>query len=103
VKQLITSESEIPKAYAYVLADDRFMSNWGKSDGRTNVVIVPVDNADELAVVKQNIEDRGEMENIRTVLTKPPLYGGFTYSLLDRSNASKWYEEDRPFRAPGAP
>lgn len=91
--QTVESARQIPPAYAYVLANDSFMSGWGPATGKVNTVILPCASWEEAEIVAQNARNRSEMRRVRIVARKPRLQRGHLYSLFDREFASRWYEK----------
>jgi hypothetical protein len=88
----IEERREIPTAPFYVLANDSFMSGWGPARGMTNTVILPCDTYAEAETVEHNAKARSDMKRVRIVGEKPRLRDGVLYSLMDRDDASRWYE-----------
>lgn len=93
--ELITSQSEIPTSPFYVCATDRFMSGWGMSTNRDNVVIFPAANHDEAQHIGRKLNARAEMKYVRINTTKPRLNNStHTYSLFDPDDASAFYKKE---------
>lgn len=88
----VTTTAEIPPAPYYVLSNDTFMSGWGHAEGKTNTVILPCESADEAKIVADNARARSDQKRVRIVTRKPRLQAGHLYSLMDRHEASRWYE-----------
>jgi len=61
----------IQTANYYVVSTDRFMSNWGYSENRDNVCVVPCDYYDEALKVENYVKSRGDQMRIRINTTKP--------------------------------
>lgn len=90
---IITCSSEIPDAPFYVVANDTFMSGWGKAEGKVNTVILPCANRAEADAVARYARSRDEMTSIRILESKPSLDSGTVYSLMTRGKALAWYPE----------
>src|SRR5512138_1255677 len=91
MSETITSQSQIPDAPYYVLANDSFLSNWGTAAGKTNTVILPCKSYDEAEIVAANAKARSEMRRVRIAYLKPKLSSHIIYSLMDRETAGRWY------------
>src|SRR5512138_452847 len=81
MSETITSQSQIPDAPYYVLANDSFLSNWGTAAGKTNTVILPCKSYDEAEIVAANAKARSEMRRVRIAYLKPKLSSHIIYSL----------------------
>ena len=92
MSETVSKRSEIPDAPCYVLANDSFMSGWGRAKDMTNTVILPCADYSEAIVVSDNARNRSEMRWVRIVGEKPRLRAGVLYSLMDRENADRWYK-----------
>lgn len=80
--------SEIPRAPAYVVMTDRFMSGWGKAEGLTNRhVIVCPDGFGQACEVERVAQARPEMLRVRIVTQRPRNRAGV---LLTYSNPDGW-------------
>lgn len=94
----VTKSEEIPDAAYYVLAIDRFMSGWGESSGKDNVIILPCDTANEAYAVQRALEERSEMVSISArpygFMENSLNLDRYYYSLFDPKNASAWYRAD---------
>jgi len=92
MSQLITSTTEIPESFCYVLSNDKFMSGWGYSKEKINTLIFPCDNSAEAQTVMDNAERRGDQRRVRICYNKPRLHNDtHTYSLATREWATAWY------------
>jgi len=92
MSQEITKRSEIPDAPYYVLSNDTFMSGWGFAKGRINTIILPCENLREARIVEWNAHQRTDQQRVRIVRHKPRIRDGVLYSLMNREEASRWYE-----------
>jgi len=90
----ITDRDEIPTSKFYVTCKDTFMSGWGPARGADNILILPCDTVEEAEIVKANAENRSDQKNIEIHVSKPYLLSCKTvvYSLMNREDASRWYE-----------
>ena len=97
MSEMITSQAELPAAAFYVTARDTFMSGWGKSKGRDNLVILPCETFAEAEGVSDYARSRSDMADVRILWNKPSLSraksGYWTYSLFCREEAPAWYRE----------
>lgn len=55
----------------YVTMTDRFMSGWGKAEGKINKLVISCNNLEEAEIVKENAQSRGDMKNINIVKENP--------------------------------
>ncbi len=55
----------------WVTMTDKFMSGWGKAEGKVNKFIVVCESYEDAWIVKQNAEKRSEMKHINITATKP--------------------------------
>ena|SRR5215211_2083295 len=90
--ELITTHDEIPDAPFYVVSRDRFLSGWGNSEGKDNILIIPCDDGDEACIVATNARNRTDQEAVRIFQFKPTLLNNKnTYSLLTKETGARWY------------
>ena len=73
---------EIPESMYYILSNDTFMSNWGKSDNKINVCIVPCENKEQCGKVMRYLKTRSDQKYIRKVIHKPRARKDVIYSLI---------------------
>jgi len=93
MSNVITSREEIPTSRFYVTCKDTFMSGWGKATDADNIVILPCDSKSEAEIVSDNANGRTDQVNVKIHSVKPRLReSGAVYSLMDREDASRWYE-----------
>lgn len=90
---LITERKQIPDTPYYVLSTDTFMSGWGMSDGRDNIIILPCANRKEAEYMRLRIKrTRTDQKRVRVIACKPRLdLRLHTYSLFTPENAEAWY------------
>lgn len=55
----------------YVTMTDRFMSGWGRAQGRDNKLVISCDTYDEALTVESNALRRGEMKYVNIRTSKP--------------------------------
>lgn len=83
------------KPYAFVVAQDRFMSGWGECPG-TSYYALAAANAREVKVLLENFEARSEMGRPQIAGTYAELEGrlgeGDHLVIADRGVASRWYK-----------
>ena len=59
------------KTQYWVTMTDKFMSGWGKAEGKTNKYIVPCETWEQAEIVKENAERRSEMKYVNICANKP--------------------------------
>jgi len=92
IKDHITSQSEIPVAYAYVCTTDRFMSGWGPAEGRNNRLIFVCHSPEDVEAVFDNAEARDDQKLVTFCRSKPRLDNSRNfYQLKDRKSSESWY------------
>ncbi len=82
------------KPWGYVVMIDNFMSGWGKAQGRSYYVIA-VDNQEEADIVMENADDRSEMKSIRLRKKLPKLNTEDHMTVVDKGEASTWFQPRR--------
>lgn len=55
----------------YVVMTDKFMSGWGKADGKINKYIIECEDYNEAEIVQRNAYKRPEMKYINITRNKP--------------------------------
>ena len=55
----------------YVTTTDKFLSGWGRSEGKKNKLIMPCKNYDQALIVYNNAKARGDQKNVNIRSTKP--------------------------------
>lgn len=55
----------------WVTMTDKFMSGWGRAQGKTNKFIVECDNWEQAWVISQNAKRRSEMRYVNICIRKP--------------------------------
>lgn len=50
---------------------DKFMSGWGRAEGKINKFIVGTDDWTQAELIKKNAKLRGEMKRVNVTLRKP--------------------------------
>jgi hypothetical protein len=63
------STEEVAKTYGFVVANDKFMSGWGKAPGRSILAVPFVDEKDRDTILLR-VEKRSEMKRVRIVYGK---------------------------------
>ena len=78
---------------------DKFMSGWGKADGKINKLVLPARSVEEAYIIEANAKDRSEMKHVN-IRTTVPYYNPKVYfvSYHDWTEYKPWYSPDRPFR-----
>ena len=88
----ITHTRDFPEAWGYVLANDTYLSGWGPAFWKTNVVVLPVRDHKEAETVAENARARTDMVRVRIVTRRPTMRPDRLYSLMERDEASRWYD-----------
>ena len=84
----------------YVTMVDRFLSGWGRAEGKLNLLVLECETLEETRIVSLNAKDREEMKNIRIrrLTRKPTAQTKYYYaSYHSKKDYPRWYEADRPF------
>jgi hypothetical protein len=55
----------------YVTMTDKFMSGWGKAEGKINKFVVECDNWQQAEIIERNAKKRSEMKHININTRKP--------------------------------
>lgn len=55
----------------YVTMTDRFLSGWGKAEGKTNKLIIECDTYEQAEIIERNANKRSEMRFVGIRNTKP--------------------------------
>lgn len=78
----------------YVTMTDKFMSGWGKAEGKINKLIFICDNYDEAETVAQNAENRTDMKYIN-ICSKKPYYNSNKYlaQIKTKEEYLNWYKK----------
>jgi hypothetical protein len=61
------------KTKFWVTMTDKFMSGWGKAEGKTNKLVIACDNYEQAAAIERNAHKRNEMSRIN-ICSKKPYY-----------------------------
>jgi hypothetical protein len=64
----------------YVRMTDKFMSGWGKAEGKVNVFVVICDDMEQAETIERNANARKEMKRVMICLNKPKARRGVYYS-----------------------
>jgi hypothetical protein len=77
----------------YVTMTDKFMSGWGKADGKINKLIFVCENFEEASIVAENASNRGDMKHIN-ICTKKPYYNKERYfvEVKTKTEYPSWYQ-----------
>jgi hypothetical protein len=76
----------------WVSMTDKFMSGWGRAEGRTNKLVIECDSYEEAEIVAQNARNRSEMKFVNICASKPRYSKTqVTYILHDKSDYSAWF------------
>lgn len=76
----------------YVTMTDKFMSGWGRAEGKINKLIFECDNFEEAERVADNAEKRGDMKYIN-IATNKPYYDSRKYyaQFKNKEDYPMWY------------
>jgi hypothetical protein len=66
--------------YYYVTMTDKFMSGWGKAEGKINKYVISCATYQEAEIIEQNAKRRPEMKHIN-IVDKLPYYSPERYVL----------------------
>jgi hypothetical protein len=79
----------------FVSMTDRFMSGWGRAEGKVNKLIFECDSYKEASIVAENGRMQGDMSHINIDINKPH-YDIADYLAQDktRDGSKSWYIED---------
>ena len=77
----------------WVTMTDKFMSGWGKAQGKINKYILECDSYEEALIVESNAKNRSEMKYIN-IRTTEPSYNSSTHlsTWKTKQTASAWYQ-----------
>lgn len=87
---------DIPKASAgYICATDKFLSGWGKSEGRNNRLIFPCNSLEDVQAVMGNCEARSEFVRVTHCIRKPKLdnWTNF-YQVKTKEDYPNWFKKN---------
>ena len=65
------SSTEIRKRKYYVTMTDRFMSGWGKAEGKTNKFVIGTDDYDRAEKMAALARMRSDMRYVNIAIRKP--------------------------------
>jgi hypothetical protein len=73
---------------------DKFMSGWGKADGKINKLIFVCETYQEAEIVQENAEARSDQKNINITKTKP-YYSPSRYYAQTKTKEDypEWYKK----------
>jgi hypothetical protein len=79
----------------FVTMTDKFMSNWGMSDNRTNKLVIECDSMEEANIVYNNACKRHEMKYVNIVYHKPYYNKNYYYTNYhDKTDYSGWFKNN---------
>jgi len=77
----------------YVTMTDKFMSGWGKAQGRTAKYVAVAKNYDEAQTVARNARARGDQKNVSIRSTKPKYdTRNVKVGWMNKKSSKRWYE-----------
>lgn len=83
----------------YVSMTDKFLSGWGKADGKINKLVLECDSMGEATTVEINAKDRSEMKDIAVHGHKPHFNTKKYHTTYHgKPDYKRWYSPDRPFK-----
>ena len=62
---------KIPTKKCYVSMTDKFLSGWGMAQGKTNKLVIGVNDFDLCMKIKKNAKERSEMKYVNMSTRKP--------------------------------
>lgn len=76
----------------YVSMTDRFMSGWGRAEGRINKLVFVCNSEEEVEIVSDNAHNRTDMKYIHTY-NKKPYWSGKRYLVQykTKDDYGSWY------------
>ena len=89
------SAEDKEKTQGFVVANDSFMSGWGRASGRS-IFAVPFGVEHNADFIIQNMEARSEMKYVRVSMGKnyrPKLRAGDHLSIRSMEDSSRFYEK----------
>jgi hypothetical protein len=75
-----TTVLKVDLLYYYVTMTDKFMSGWGKAEGKINKYVIRCTTLQEAETIEQNAKRRPEMKHIN-IVDKLPYYSPERYVL----------------------
>ena len=77
----------------YVSMTDKFMSGWGKADGKINKLVFECDTYEQAEIVAENARNRSDQKNVNICLNRPS-YPASRYLTQAKtiSDYPKWYQ-----------
>jgi hypothetical protein len=96
----IVSADQLPLCPFFVVSEDTFMSGWGMSQGRKNILFFPCESREEAEIVYRNASDRADqMPGIISRETALGFdFGKVFAQIYSKDRCSIWFSKDRPFR-----
>jgi hypothetical protein len=85
------------EAKYWVRMTDKFMSGWGKAEGKTNVLVIECDNEQQVEQIMQAARTRSEMKRVTLCINRPAERRGVHVSRKHYSDMSGMWT-----RQPGA-
>jgi len=78
----------------YVTMTDKYMSGWGRAEGKINKLIFECTSRQQAEIVKENAQARDEMKYINIVTTKPYYNSNRYYPQVKTiEEYPNWYKE----------
>lgn len=75
----------------YVTMTDKFMSDWGMAEGKTNKLVFECEDMQEAEIVADNARARSEMKRV-SISQKMPRYSNNTLvSFKTKEDAGNWF------------
>jgi hypothetical protein len=79
----------------WVTMTDKFMSGWGKAQGKTNKLVFTAKDREEAQIIARNAKHRGDMNYISISLSKPHYDPRHYYiQFKNRHSSPNWYKKD---------
>jgi len=82
-------------AKCWVSMTDRFMSGWGRAEGKTNKLVVSCNSHEEAVTVSENAKNRGDMDKIK-ILEERPEYPDDEYHIqhhgVEQGDYENWFK-----------
>lgn len=76
----------------YVSMTDRFLSGWGKAEGKINKLVIECESLAEAEIVYGNATARAEMKYVNINYAKPYYGSRYYISYHDKTDYGNWFK-----------
>jgi hypothetical protein len=78
----------------WVTTTDKFMSGWGRAEGKKNKLGFPCASYEEAEIVAENARNRSDQKNVNIRFSKPNFnQRGVLYQCKDKEEYPSWYQK----------